>query len=57
MKLSSKQDLRSFLDFIKYYYENDAIISFFMGFQRAYKAPNQEINGMNHGACHTRMLL
>jgi len=41
------KDLRSFLDLIKNYDENDVIISIFMGFQRAYKAPNQEINGMN----------
>ncbi len=35
------QDLRSFLVLIKYYDENDVIISVSMGFQRAYKAPNQ----------------
>jgi len=32
------QDLRSFLDLIKNYVENDAIINVFLGFQRAYKA-------------------
>ncbi len=37
----SNQDLRSFLDLIKNYDENDAIISVFLGFRRAYKAPNQ----------------
>ncbi len=41
------QDLRSFLDLIKNYDENDVIISNLIGFQRAYKAANQEINGKN----------
>ncbi len=38
-----RQDLCSFIDLIKNYDENNAIISVFLGFQRAYKAPNQEI--------------
>ncbi len=50
-----KQDLRSFLDLIKNYDENDVIISILIGFQRAYKAPNQRYESWSMPHAHASL--